>query len=198
MSKITKTLKQDLKDLKKLDPQTKVYVIIFIILIFIASILTSSSFISPGNSPSAAETENQTENITEEPTTTLSITPSSDTLSVGDVIAVSVILSKTPVTAVDISLSYDPKVFGVSDIKKGSVFPTLLNQKIEAGKIIVSASIDPEGAKNPTTGDVFSFSLKALVPSENSLIQFDKELTTTAVAGENTLGLTVDANFTVQ
>lgn len=194
MNDLEKTFKKDLKDLKKLDPQTKVYLIIFILLVFIASILVGLSM-RAGQSQSSSH-ETQLIEPTEAPTTNLSLDPPSKNMRVGEVTDVTVILSKTPVQAADIVITFDPKVFSISNIRNGTILPNILKQNLEQGKLTYSASVDPE-AKNELTGEVFTFSLRALSPATSSAIDFDKNMTITSSEGKNTLGLTVGGNYTI-
>lgn len=194
MDNLHKTLKKDIKDLKKLDSQTKVYLIIFMILVFVAALLTGASMIS--SRPQTSFDQSALPAPTEEPTTTLSLSPSSQALKVGEVTNVSVILSKTPVQSADIVLTWDPKVFNLYNIRNGTILPNVLNQNLTAGKLTFSASVDPT-AKNASTGEMFAFSLKALSPSTSSPVEFDKKLTITSSDGKNILGLTVGGNYSV-
>lgn len=197
MKDLKKTLKNDLKDFKKLDVESKLYVVFFFIIIIIAAVLTGSSIQSNASTTSAEPATQTTESVSTKSTSTLALSPSTLELKVGEELPVSVVLSKNPVSAIDVVLTYDPAVFSLSNLKNGTVFPKLLTQKMEEGKLTVSASLDPADTKDAEVGEVFSFTLKALAPAEESVVEFNRDSTLTALNGENVLGVTVGGSYKV-
>lgn len=129
--------------------------------------------------------------------TELALNPSTATLKVGEVLPVSVKISKEAVQAVDVVVTYDPAVFSAGNIQTGD-FPKILRQKITPGRIVVSTSVSPDNPTPMTDGIVFTFSLTALSKSTATTVAFDASETITAKGGANTLGTTSGSQFKVE
>lgn len=198
----TQTLSKDIKDFSNLDPQKKMIVAGIVLLLFIGSI-----FVGAYLSRSGSSVPNDTNNVdttqgpnvpTKKPSTALAIL-GENTMKVGTTQTITVSLSNIPVTAADIIVSYDPEIFSVSNIENGTVFPKIIQNKLneEDGTVVFSGSVDPSNPENLMQGDVMSFTIKALKEAKASLLQLNRDETITAINGENTLGLTTGLSIKV-
>lgn len=193
-------LKKDLLDFYKLPQAQKNKVYLFLAILFILSIVIGRAFsgfrFSPSNQPTITPTAvvTDTEKITQ---TVLSLSPAEKTLKVGQTETVKVLLSRRPVTAVDVVLTYDPMVLELSNIQNGDVFERVIQRKSKSGKLIFSAAVSPENAVNIKEGAVFSFAVKPKKETKLTTISFDAADTVTALQGENTLGVTESGKYKV-
>ena len=192
----------DLNELKQLPQERKTMLGFFLLVLFTLGFLVGVLYTRNkkpsmmGKTPSS--TTPSTGTTAKKPTTALAISPATKVLKVGQSIPVSVVISKEPVQAVDVVLTYDPEVFTVSNVVKGDLFPMKLRQKLEQGKIALSASVTPDSPAATGNGDIFTFSLTAISATPSSTVDFDKKDTITAKNGENTLGETTPGKYTVQ
>lgn len=199
----TQTLKQDLKDFQKLNPQRKAIIILVIVGLFVLSIVVGS-YLSKGKQSTTEEITNttitqapeQTEQK-EGPTTNLTLSPKNSSLTVNGTKKIDVVITEEPVTATDIVITYDPEAVEVSGLVNGNVFSKMIRNKIEDGMITYSASIDPSNPKNISTGTVFSFTVKAL-KAGSTVLDFNQSETITAVNGNNTLGTTTGSQLDIK
>lgn len=197
MDDFSDTLAKDVRDIKKLDDNRKFLLLMLFVVLFVISVLVGG-FLAQ-NRPQTQVPQTAPQRTTKlKPTTTLSIVSTSKTLKQGTTEKVTVNLEKTPVTAIDIVLNYDPNLLTVSNIENGTVFARVIRKKIETGKIIYSAAIDTASKTALQTGPVFSFSIRALKSAGSAKITFDPSQTITALNGENTLGSSLGASFNLQ
>lgn len=191
MNNFKKMWDADVKHLQKLDSHTKVSIFFFILSLFLASMVIGSSLVKTSASGTQPTPTIQT------PHANLSLSGTSTSMKIGENSSVTVTLNNTPVSAADIVLTYDPAILTVSNIKLGSVFTKLAKKVVSNGKIMVSASVGPKKSKDLKTGVVFSFRISAKGVGTTT-IGFDRTSTITAIDGQNILGETTDAVFTVE
>jgi len=129
--------------------------------------------------------------------TTLSITPNTGTLAVGESTSFSVLLTGIPVSAIDLVVAFDPSVVSISNIVKGPLFDRILRSKVENGKIYFSGVINPDKLAQISEGEVVSFTATGIASGSNSPITLVQEDIQTALNGQNTLGSLVNAAVTV-
>lgn len=205
MENLIKLLKKDWKEVKKLDQNRKLLIIVLFAVVFVASILIGAFLFAPkqfeqltSSLPGNQQAQNQIP--TSKPSTNLTINPGSGTIAAGEDQQISVDLAGLPVSAIDISLTWDPQLLQVTDLENGDVFQKMIVNKLSEGKIRYSASLSPEEQTSPSTGSVITFTATALEAASGSevSIQFDPIETITALNGENTLGSTTDATFIVE
>jgi hypothetical protein len=191
-----KTLKADWNKLTKLPMERKIILVLLIAVLFTLSIYVGGLLNKQTTEEQAVEQQSttpvETKNITD-----LSLSPDSASMIVGEGKQIDVILSQTPVSVTDISLTYDPTVVQVSNIQNGTVFDRVIRKTAAAGKITFSAAVSPEKKANLTTGTVFSFTVKGL-SAGTTTIGFDIAKTITALNGVNSLGNTGEAKIEIQ
>jgi len=189
-------LETDLHQVKKLDSNRKMALVLLIGGLFVASILVGRMLSS--KTPVSQETPVETDVTTQAqlPSTSLELTPATLSLKVGETQKVSVSLSSLTVTAIDVALLFDPANISVSVIQNGVVFDTVIQSKTNAGQILYSAAVNPTNKDSLRTGEVVSFMVTAKKAS-TSTISFDPLKTKTALNGENTLGKTNETTITV-
>ena len=205
-----KTLIGDLKQFKKLSHQKQMLIVFLIVLLFGTSIVVGS-FLSRGNVqlPSAITDitgQGVVEEVEREPSTTLSITPDSHTMTVGETVDLEVVLSDITVVSADVVLTYDPEVFEITNLTNGTVFPKQIKDSDEEeidneeGRVNYHGTVaaTKDAADNTSEGTVFTITAKALSETEAATIGFDLDRTKTALGGNNTLGLTVGSIISVQ
>jgi Cohesin domain len=199
------TIKKDLSSFSKLDGKRKATILLLIGLLFIASVVVGS--LLTGGTKKTDDQAGTGSDVTTQPetrpSTALALVPSEATLKVGSSQKVEVTLSRIPVAAADVVLSYDPAVFDVSGVTNGTVFSNVIVNKVDttAGEIKFSASVSPSKKDDLKEGTVFSFMLKAKKEAASSALDFvkrDKDGTITALNGENTLGVTNGALLKVE
>ncbi len=197
MTNLSDTIKQDLNEFNKLDQNRKMAVIAIIFGLFVISIIVGANLTRNGNNQNTANTTTaELENA--KPSTTVALSPAKETLKAGQTTKVEVTLSKLPVSAADIVLTYDPKLVTVSGVTNGTVFPKVLNLKNDAGKITYNASLSEGNPTDRKEGVLFSFTITPKASSGTVMIDFDHTKTITAINGENTLGSTVGGIYTIQ
>lgn len=197
-SPVAKAVQSQLGELKLLNPERKKFILIVLLVLFVASLMMASK-IQKKQEESPVQTD-QTATVTapaEAPKTSLSLSPASAELTVGQTQEITVSLTDVPVTAIDVVLTYDPTTFSVSNVTNGDIFGRVIRNTVEDGKVIFSASVLPEKKDALSEGDVLTFTVKALNSSGSAFIAFDPTETITALGGENTLGVTTGATFTI-
>lgn len=198
MTNLSSTIKQDLAEFNKLDQNRKMAVIAIIFGLFIISIIVGANVTKKSGSDStkATPTTGALENA--KPSTTVALSPAKQTVKVGQATKVDVVLSKLPVTAADVILTYDPKQVTVSALTNGTVFPRVISMKNENGKITYNGSLSEQNPTDRKEGVVFSFTLTPKAGAKSIVVDFDHTKTLTAINGENTLGSTVGGIYTAQ
>lgn len=191
---------QDVNNLSTLPKERKAVLIALIGVLFIVSVVVGANLAkrSGQETPSASPVQNQSTPAVEvKNTTDLSLSPAPLTISTGATKQVSVMLSKTAVSAADVFLTYDPTLVEIADIQNGTVFDRVIRKKIDAGSIAFSAAVSPEKKNSLATGTVFTFTVTAL-KSGTTTIQFDTGKTITALSGANSLGNTTPMTVEIQ
>ncbi len=192
-------IKKDLKNIGKLPPEKKLAIVFILIILFIVSYSVSKSLSNRNlvtQGPGTAD-ESGTASAQMQPRTGLTISPVSKNLSIGKQEKLEVVLSKLPVTAVDIVLTFDPTLVDVTNVQNGPLFQRVLQNKVDNGKIIFSAAVTPQNATNTKEGTVFTFMVKAKKEAPAALIGFDPRATVAALNGENMLGSTVGGTYKI-
>lgn len=201
-STIRMDIQSDINQFHKLPKQKQTMIIALIVILFIASIIVGAYLTKENEMTTATPlpTETQTQpTAPSKPSTTLMIDPSEIVVSVGKTTSVAVVLSQLPVTASDIYLTYDPSVIAISNLKNGIVFEKQTTIKGEAtinndeGIIAYHGSVKPveNAAQSAKTGTIFTFDIKGLKKIESTALTFMRNnKTKTALAGNNTLGMT--------
>ncbi|KXK08812.1 MAG: Cohesin domain protein [Microgenomates bacterium OLB22] len=192
-----RTIQKDLGQFKTLPSQRKATIILLIGLLFIASVVVGS-LLTGGSKKVDEQPTTGTDATTQpetRPSTALALVPNEATLKIGASQKIEVTLSRIPVAAADIVLSFDPAVFDVSGVTNGTVFSNVIVNKVDttAGEIKFSASVSPSKKDDLKEGTVFSFTVKAKKEAASSALDFvkrEKDGTITALNGENTLGVT--------
>lgn len=192
----------ELSQLKTLDPRRKTALFTIMLSLFVIGFFAGIFFsVGRGKKTSIPFVPEQLlpPTPTPKPITTLILSPSAKVVSIGEILPVSVVLRGQRVQATDIAINFDPKYFTASDITAGDAFPILLRQNIEAGKVSVSASLDPENPVEPSSslGEVFTMTLTALSATDSAIVDFDPQSTITAKDGVNTLALTVGGKYII-
>lgn len=200
MTNLSGTIKQDLAEFNKLDQNRKMAVIAIIFGLFVISIIVGANLTrnsGTGTQTGATPTGTAIENA--KPSTTLALSPAKTTLKSGQPTKIDVVLSKLPVSAGDVVLTYDPKQVTISNIVNGTVFPRVLGAiKNENGKITYNASLSEGNPTDRSEGVVFSFTVTPKISSGQVIIDFDHIKTITAINGEPTLGSTVGGIYTIE
>ncbi len=185
------TMQNDLNQLKGLPTQKKTVILLLIGFLFIASVVVGSLMSRNKADKTATTTQEQAGTDTQTaPSTTLTLSPAETTLKVGQSTTMTVDLASVPVAATDIVIAFDQEIFTVSDVKNGNVFARVIRNKVEEGKLVFSASVDPNDAENLKEGKVLTFKLTAKKQADSALLQFVQGDTITALNGDNTLGVT--------
>ncbi|MGB4966286.1 MAG: hypothetical protein WBO77_04240 [Microgenomates group bacterium] len=198
MTNLSSTIKQDLAEFNKLDQNRKMAVIAIIFGLFIISIIVGANVTkkSDTDTQTATPTTGALENA--KPSTTIALSPAKQTIKVGEATKIDVMLSKLPVTAADVILTYDAKQVTVSALTNGTVFPRVIGMKNETGKITYNGSLSEESPTDRKEGVIFSFTVTPKAGAKSVVIDFDHTKTLTAINGENTLGSTVGGIYTIQ
>lgn len=183
-----------MKELDKLDPTRKLYIVIIFVVLFMIGLIVGQKFFNANSKNEMIEspTENANKSMTY-----VSFSPSSATIEVGKEKKVSVMLLDGEIQAADIVFTI-PSSVEIADIKPGKNFPILLNQQIKDGKASVSVSLSPDTSKKTASGELFSFTLKALALDANAQLMFDKNETVAAKDGKNVLGTLKDATYIIK
>ena len=183
-----------------LDVKQKIGIICALVALFGLGFFITTRFSSKKNAitNTTGQTGKAKATLSPQPSTTLSLSPSTKTVKVGETLSLTVMLTGDKAQAVDITLTFDPAVFSASDIAVGQAFPVVLRQRIVDGKIIVSASIDPSNQpeSNPT-GAIFTVNLTALGTKASTTVDFEAKDTIVAQNGKNIVGKTVAGTYTV-
>lgn len=188
------SVKNDLGNLSSLHPKKKLVLAGLFFFIFFISIMVGQNISKNKKNttvtPPAADTTNSqpTPMVSTKPGTELSMAPATQTLGVGKEAKITVLLSKVPVTAADVVVTYDAEVLAVSAVQNGVVFERVIRNKVDNGKIIFSASVNPQNAAQIHEGVVITFMVKGLAKSTGTQLGFDPTATITALNGENTIG----------
>lgn len=118
----------------------------------------------------------------------ISLSPAIGTLKIGgEPLTVKVQSSGDPIQAADLVLTYDPKYVSIENIKGGKDFPMLLRQSASNGKIITSVSISVENANKPMVGEMITFQMRGIAPTEKTVVDFVASDTIAARDGDNIL-----------
>jgi hypothetical protein len=194
-------ISKDMQDFHALHPNNKLAVLGIILVAFIVAFVVGS-YINKNkgmfNKNNPVPTEQTQPSGTDTTTrTVLTMTPSVETMKVGESATISVDLTSNPVQASDVVITFDPKMFRASDIVNGNVYEDLLINKIQTGRVTVSAAVSPNAPTTMKTGQMFSFKVTALQAGTGTFI-FDPKLTITAKNGVNTLGSVQPVTITVQ
>lgn len=174
-----------------------IVLVVILVLLALASLFKGKST-SPTTVPTTAKVTGRPPSPTPRAMTKLSLDPAVKTLKVGDVLTIAVMTSGEGVQAVDVVLTYDPAVFQVGNVQKGEVFSEILQNRLENGRIFFSASVNPQTPKITANGTIFTVDLTPLSATATARVDFDRALTITAKAGENTLGETVGGRYIVE
>jgi hypothetical protein len=196
-----KNMSSDMQEFHNLHPNKKLTIFALIILVFIASIVFGIMINKRGskvaNTPS--ETEKTSTGQVKQGETALKMMVDPSSMAVNGTAKVTVMLENTAVQATDIAVNYDPTMFTATDIINGTVYDDILRSNIDTtkGQVLVNAAVSAGNPQDLRTGDVFSFTLKAL-KSGSGKLEFDQDLTITAKNGINTLGLAEPITITVK
>lgn len=204
MGDIVFTLKKDIRSFKNLDPNRKFLVLVLFAGVFLASLVVGSMLFGTGDGsplpiPGRADQE-EAAVPTAVPSTTLSLDPSSATLTAGQAQTVSVMLEGVAVTAADVVVTFDPTMVSVSNLTNGEILPQVIQSDITEDAVVYSASVSAQEPGATDTGPVFTFDVTPLAAASGSEIslQFDPIDTITALEGANTLGTTIGAAYVVE
>lgn len=197
------SVKQDVNQLSTLHPKKKLILVGLFFFIFFISIMVGQNIsknkknatVTP---PTDTTNSQPTPMVSTKPGTELSMAPASQTLGVGQEAKITVVLSKVPVTAADVVITYDPEALAVSAVQNGAVFERVIRNKVDNGKIIFSASVSPEKATQIKEGVVMTFMVKTLAKSTGTRLDFDPTATITALNGQNTIGQVMGATIAVK
>jgi hypothetical protein len=167
---------------KTSQPNKNIALIGIVFFVFAVSLIMGLLFAQKGGSSIKKSDQESLKGSTQ-----LMLKPQVASLNKGESTQVSVELAGSPSQAVDIVITFDPKLLKASDIVNGNVFPDLLRSEIKENQLIVSSAVDPNNPTSLKTGTVFSFTVTAMGSGTASL-EFSKDLTITAHSGTNTLG----------
>jgi hypothetical protein len=187
-------VQDDIQEFHTLHPQKKLKALSIIAVIFALSIGAGLYF--AGQSGLRKAPSDVTKD-TNKGMSQLSIVPESPSIAKGGTTKVSVNMNDTGAQAVDVVITFDPKLVAISEITNGDVFPDILRSEVVNNQVIVSAAVDPNNPAEVKTGTLFSFTLKG-VSVGSAALNFDKDLTITATNGVNTLGMTEPVTITVK
>lgn len=200
------SVKQDVNQLTTLHPKKKLILAGLFFFIFFISVMVGQNIsknkkntsVTPPAGQSPLGGAQPTPMVSAKPGTELSIAPANQTLGVGQEAKITVVLSKVPVTAADVVITYDPEVVAVSAVQNGAVFERVIRNKVDNGKLIFSASVSPENATQIKEGVVMTFMVKTLAISTGTRLDFDPTATITALNGQNTIGQVMGAAITIK
>src|SRR3989344_6351548 len=103
------SIAKSLAELKKLNPQKKMLLTVFVIILFAASIRFGVRITQ--KTPVSVPQPAQQNSVSPRPSTRLTLNPSSGDLKVGQAKTFTIDLLELPVTAVDVVLAFDPTIF---------------------------------------------------------------------------------------
>lgn len=186
---------KDLQHLKTLAPKQKILILAVFVALFVLGLVFGIAFTRRATAPLSTPTISILPTV--KPTADLSLQPAEATLSVGETLPVSVVLTKEGVQAIDVFLSFDPQYLSIANIEPGSDFPMVIRQDLSVARLAVSVSRKPDNP-TPETGEVFSFTLTALSATDSASISFDSEATIAARNGENIVGKMVEGRYKIE
>lgn len=187
----------DVNQFNQLDSRKKFTIIGIIAVLFVASVFVGS-MINKKSDDTAQKTTEETTSDQGAAQSVLAIMPKEATLAVGKTQTFEVTLSQTPVAAVDIVVSYDPSVLQLSNVKNGTAFPSVIQNKFDGKTLVFSSSVAATKKDATSSGKVLTFDVTAKKKATSTLLEFVQGETITAVNGENTLGTATGAMIKVQ
>lgn len=169
-------------------------IVLMFFLFFVSQKIKKSSDVNVGTSPTDSTQQAVVSNKS-----ALEMQVPTTKMKVNDSQMIRVVLSKAPVAAIDVVLTYDPAVLELSAVKKSSSFPQIIQNTIDnkKGMLIYSASVDPTKDETLAKGEVLSFIVKAKGVGKEAKLDFNTTDTIAAVNGENTLSATKGILFEI-
>ncbi len=177
------TVQTDVQQFNQLHPHRKLAIFSIILFVFVVSVAVGVYYSKSTSAPKESATDSQTDPTS---STILSLIPSEEVLKVGDTFTITVLLSGKPAQASDVFVNFDPAMFSASQVVNGKVYASLFRQDIKDGVVSASGAVEPVAQPEMRTGELFTFTLKALKKGTSD-ITLDKSKTLTAVNGANTL-----------
>ena len=187
----------DINKFSQLDSRKKMTIGAIIVILFLASVFVGS-MINKKGTDTAQDTSQETDTQSGSEQSVLAIMPKDATLGVGESQSFEVTLSRTPVAAVDIVVSYDPTILEISNVKNGTAFPSVIQNKFDGKTLVFSSSVAATKKDATSSGKVLTFDVTAKKKATSTLLEFVQGETITAVNGENTLGTATGAMIKVQ
>ena len=167
----------------------KILLSVILFLMFVLGILVGGSLFGGSGIklPSFPNQTRQTAIPNPRAAASLGLEATTTTLQVGKSTQVKVVLTKASADALDVVLTYDPTLLSVSNVVKGTNYPSYPLVRSDRGKLTVSAAVTPDKATPPPPPiTVATFTATALKKGTASLT-FDKTDTIVAVGGDNIL-----------
>lgn len=177
------TVQTDVQQFNQLHPHRKLAIFSIILFVFVVSVAVGVYYSRRSSSPKETMSDTQSDPTS---STIISLIPSEEVVKVGDTFTVTVLLSGKPAQASDIFVNFDSSMFSASQIVNGKVYANLFRQDIKDGVVSVSGAVEPVAQPDMKTGELVTFTLKALKKGTSD-ITIDKSKTLTAVNGANTL-----------
>ena len=168
--------------------------------IFLLSYYLAARFF-PQNSKKTSDSvpNSQTTNPTDDASkANITLLPATGTLKVGgEPIRVRVQAGGAKIQAADVVISYDPRYIKVEKIKSGKNFPMLIKQSVANGRISVSVSISPSLALEAVTGEMFTYEISGVAPTNKTVMDIVASETFAALNGNNLLHNISGGTYTV-
>lgn len=177
------TVQTDVQQFNQLHPHRKLAIFSIILFVFVVSVAVGVYYSKRTEDSKKVTTESE---VNPTASTILSLIASEEVVKVGDTFTVTVLLSGKPAQAADIAVAFDSSMFAASNIVNGKVYNSLFRQNIADGMVTVSGNVEPVAQPEMKTGELVTFTLKALKKG-TSEVSIDRAKTVTAVNGADTL-----------
>lgn len=194
------TFGAELNQLKMLDSSRKMLLAVIFVLLFVLGLLVGGSLLG-GAKPTPTPTVTSKQSAASKMPKTLAaltLEPSNTSLTVGQPTQIKVVLSKVGADALDVVINYDPAIFAISALTKGTSYPNYPLLRTDKGKVMISASVTPDKKISPAPPvTVATFTVTPLKKTSASL-DFDSKNTIVALGGENVTGLLTGGKYKLE
>jgi hypothetical protein len=197
-----KHFKKGLKEFSSLPNEKKLTIFFLLFFLFVFSFFVSILYWQKQSSPLPLKAERAVPVIdkTQSDLASLSLAPQNQMVKEGETFLVTVNINTGDynVDTVDVVLTFDPQILSVEEISQGLFFANYPIKKWEEGKVIITATIEPEqsqigGIKGE--GPFATITFKALTDGV-AQVNFDNN-SLVAAQGENVLGKTEETKYEI-
>lgn len=190
-------ISSDVQQFQALESHRKLAVFGILTLVFIVAIgiglYMSKSKFFPQTSQQAGQEEMGDK-------TSITLSPATQTATVGQTVSITVMIDKNPAPVTDVVLTFDPTVLELVSTTNGEVYEALITPKVKPGpgEVFVSAAVPPTSTTQISTGVMATVSFKTLKSAGSTSIGFDTTKTIAAQSGINRIGKTQGATITIK